>query len=315
MTTGPAAGERLTRSRVALAVAAAVAAMLLYGAQFVLSRWSIQRTLSVWDLGALRFLVAGLLCLPFALRRGGGPRLGWARWLVLAVAAGAPYTLIMYGGLSLAPAAHGAVIIPGATPVVSALLAWAWLGERPWPTRVLGLAAIVVGLVLVGSPGVPGLGAATWAGDVLFAVAGVLWGLYTVAARAWRADPWQATAAVWALSLTSVPVYAVLVGPTPLLRAPRGEVVFQAIYQGVGVAIVALALYSFSIRVLGAPVASLFMPLTPVFGVLLGIPVLGEVPGAVQLVGMLTVTAGMVVAAAPARRARRSAFPRGGTIG
>jgi drug/metabolite transporter (DMT)-like permease len=38
------------------------------------------------------------------------------------------------------------------------------------------------------------------------------------------------------------------------------------------------------------------MPLTPVFGVLLGIPILGEIPTAVQIVGMLAVTAGMVLA-------------------
>ena len=291
-------GERPSRVRLVLAVTAAVGAMLLYGGQFVLSRWSIQRSLSLWDLGTLRFLVAGVLCLPFALGRRDGTGLGWGRLLVLALSAGAPYTLIMYAGLSLAPAAHGAVIIPGATPVVSALLAWAWLGERPWPARVLGLAAILAGLVLVGSPGLRAESeSSTWLGDALFVVAGVLWGLYTVCARLWRVDPLRVTAAVWALSLVYVPIYALVVGPAPLLSAPPGEVVFQAIYQGIGVAICALVLYSFAIRVLGAAVASLFMPLTPVFGVLLGVPILGEIPTAVQLAGMLAVSVGMVLAA------------------
>jgi drug/metabolite transporter (DMT)-like permease len=287
--------ETRSRTRVGLAVAAAVTAMLLYGGQFVLSRWSIQRSLSPWDLGTLRFLTAGVLCLPFALRgRVGG---GLGRLLVLTLAAGAPYTLIMYAGLSLAPAAHGAVIIPGATPVVSALLAWAWLGERPWPARVAGLAAIVVGLALVGSPGLrAGSVASAWLGDALFVAAGVLWGLYTICARLWRVDPLRATAAVWALSLLYVPIYGLVVGPARLLDAPRGEVLFQAIYQGVGVAICALALYSVAIRVLGATVASLFMPLTPVFGVLLGVPILGEVPSAIQVLGILAVIGGMVAA-------------------
>lgn len=287
-----------SRARLALAVAAAVGAMLLYGGQFVLSRWSIQRTLSVWDLAALRFLTAGLLCLPFALRRGAGRGLGWWRLVVLAVAVGAPYTLIMYVGLSLAPAAHGAVIIPGATPVMSALLAWAWLAERPGRMRVAGLGAIVAGLVLVGSPGltVDG-GSSAWLGDALFLVAGGLFGLYTVCARLWRVEPLRATAAVWALSLLYVPIYALVIGPAPLLAAPRAEVVFQAVYQGIGVAICALVLYSVAIRALGSLVASLFMPLTPVFGVLLGVPILGEVPSGVQALGMLAVIAGMVAAA------------------
>jgi len=267
--------------------------MLLYAGQFVLSRWSIQRSLALWDLGALRFLTAGLLCLPFALRGGAG--VGWGRLIVLASAVGAPYTLIMYGGLSLAPAAHGAVIITGATPVVSTLLTWAWLGERPSWARVAGLIAILIGLVLVSLPGLrAGGGAGIGLGDMLFLIAGVLFGLYTVCARLWRVEPLRVTAAVWALSLVYVPGYLLLVGAAPLLNAPLGEAVFQAIYQGVGVAICALVLYSFAIRAVGASVASLFMPLTPVFGVLLGVPILGEVPSAVQLLGILAVITGMV---------------------
>jgi drug/metabolite transporter (DMT)-like permease len=81
-----------------------------------------------------------------------------------------------------------------------------------------------------------------------------------------------------------------------VLDAPRGEVVFQALFQGLGVAIVALALYAWAIRALGDAVASLFMPLVPVFAVLLGVVVLGEVPEPVQVVGMAGVTLGMALA-------------------
>jgi drug/metabolite transporter (DMT)-like permease len=136
-----ASGAPASRARHALAVSAGVVAMLIYAGQFVVSRWSFQRTLSLWDLAALRFAVAGLLSLPLVARHGlaGAAGVGWGRSVVLCVAAGAPYTLIMYAGLVVAPAGHGAVIIPGATPVVSALLVWLWLGERPWPARLGGL--------------------------------------------------------------------------------------------------------------------------------------------------------------------------------
>ena len=62
-------------------------------------------------------------------------------------------------------------------------------------------------------------------------------------------------------------------------------------------AIVALALYAWSIRVLGASFASLFMPLVPVLGMLLAVPVLGEIPARIQLVGVLAVSVGMTLAA------------------
>jgi drug/metabolite transporter (DMT)-like permease len=40
------------------------------------------------------------------------------------------------------------------------------------------------------------------------------------------------------------------------------------------------------------------MPLVPIFGVLLAVPVLGELPSAVQWAGIAAVSAGMVLAAA-----------------
>jgi len=284
-----------SRARTALAIGAAVLAMLIYASQFVLSRWSMQRTLSLWDLAALRFTVAGLVSLPVLLRHRPAGAVAWRRVAALSVAAGAPYTLIMYGGLVLAPAAHGAVIVTGVTAVVTTALAWLWFGVRPWPARTAGLVLVVIGLTLVGSPAVAGGGHA-WLGDALFIVAGVLFALFTVGARHWRVDPLPATAAVWVLALPYVLVYAAVAGPR-VLEAPRGEVVFQALFQGLGVAIAALALYAWAIRVLGDARAALFMPLVPVFGVLLGVVVLDEVPAAVQVVGIAGVTLGMALAA------------------
>jgi drug/metabolite transporter (DMT)-like permease len=294
-------------TRVALAVLAGVLSMALYGGQFVVSRWSLQRTLSPWDLAAVRFAVAGALMLPWLARYGfaSAAGIGWGRAIVLGITVGAPYTLVLFSGLALAPAAHGAVIIPGATPLISAVLLRLLFGERVGPVRLAGLALILAGLVLVSWPSLSGgAGDVTWAGDLLFVVAGVLWALFTVAARAWGVDPMRATAVVWVLALAYLPVYGAVAG-TGVFDAPRGELAFQALYQGVGVAILALVLYAQAIRTLGAGAASLFMPLIPVFGVLLAIPVLGEIPRPVQLGGMLAVSGGMALAArgstAPAR--------------
>lgn len=286
-----------------LAVGAGVLSMLLYAGQFVISRWSLQRTLTLWDLATLRFAVAGVLLLPLVLRHGiaTAASIGWGRAVALAITAGAPYTLILYAGLSMAPASHGAVIIPGATPVVITVLMWIAYGEWPGLARLGGLAAIIVGLVLVSWPGATGAGTGpTWIGDLLFAGASVLWGLYTLLARRWQVDPVRGTAVVWVIALAYLPVYAAL-AESHLAEAPRAEVLFQAVYQGIGVAIGALLLYTMAIRALGASIASLFMPLIPVFGVLLAIPALGEVPAGIQVVGMLAVTAGMVLAAARPR--------------
>lgn len=166
----------------------------------------------------------------------------------------------------------------------------------------MGLPLIVAGLILVSSPGLgTAHGARTWLGDLLFALDAVLWGLFTVLARQWRVDPVRVTAVVWVLALAYVPIYFAVFGGR-LLAAPPGEVLFQAAYQGIGVAVAALPLYAWAVRVLGAERGSLVMPLVPIFAVLMAIPALGEVPTTLQLAGMLGVSAGMVLAAGERRR-------------
>jgi drug/metabolite transporter (DMT)-like permease len=279
-----------------IGIGAGLLGILIYAGQFVITRWSIQRTLALWDVAALRFAVAGALMLPLLIRYGvrDAAGIGWRRAIVVGITVGAPYTLLLFAGLTLAPAAHGAVIISGGTPIMSALLVSWWFGERLSPTRSAGLSMIFVGLALVGWPSLFDAGHGyVWAGDLLLLGASALWGAFTALTRRWQVDPLRGAAVVWVLALVYLPFY-VAFAPMRLLTAPPGEVVFQAAYQGVGVAILALFLYTFATRALGPTSASLFMPLIPIVAVLLGIPVLGEVPSPVQLVGIAVVSVGMV---------------------
>lgn len=279
-----------------IGIGAGLLGILIYAGQFVITRWSIQRTLALWDVAALRFAVAGALMLPLLIRYGvrDAAGIGWRRAIVVGITVGAPYTLLLFAGLTLAPAAHGAVIISGGTPIMSALLVSWWFGERLSPTRSAGLSMIFVGLALVGWPSLFDAGHGyVWAGDLLLLGASALWGAFTAITRRWQVDPLRGAAVVWVLALVYLPFY-VAFAPMRLLTAPPGEVVFQAAYQGVGVAILALFLYTFATRALGPTSASLFMPLIPIVAVLLGIPVLGEVPSPVQLVGIAVVSVGMV---------------------
>src|SRR5438067_13771254 len=74
-----------SRTRTALAAGAALLAMLIYASQFVLSRWSMQRTMSLWDLAALRFTVAGLLSLPIVVRHRPAGAAAWRHIVVLSI--------------------------------------------------------------------------------------------------------------------------------------------------------------------------------------------------------------------------------------
>jgi len=79
-------------------------------------RFGIRTSLTPWDITAIRFGVAGLILLPYLLRKGlAVDRLGWTG-LAAIMAGGAPTVLVSYGGLVFAPAAHAASLFTALIP-------------------------------------------------------------------------------------------------------------------------------------------------------------------------------------------------------
>ena len=279
------------------------AAFLVMGGQFAVAKRGLQAGLTPWDIVALRFVGAALPGAALLLWRGGIRKsgLGWSRALVLTVLAGSPYAILVYGGLMLAPSGHAAMLIPGLGIVVATLLGAAWVGERHTPTRHAGAVMVIAGLVILGG-GAAAASAHTLAGDVLLAVAGILWGLFTLLIRRWRLDALVATAAFSVLSLSYLPPYALWLEPR-VFEVPMSETVLQAAYQGVLQAAFAFAGFAFAVRRLGAGTASIGTAIIPVIGTVVAIPVAGEWPSATAVLGLGVVCIGMAVANLPAARA------------
>jgi drug/metabolite transporter (DMT)-like permease len=271
-------------------------ALVVMGGQFAVGKLGLAAGLTPGDIVALRFVGASVVALPVVLGRGlpslGG--VGWGRGVALALVAGSPYALLLYAALEFAPAAHGAMLVPGVGLIVATVIGAAWVGERHGPTRYLGAAVVLVGLVILGSGGSAGPGA-TWIGDALFAVVGVAWGLFTLLIRRWHLDALAAVAALSILSLGYLPVYALVLEPRVLAVAPSASLL-QAAYQGVLQTMVAFVGYAFAVRRLGAGTASVATAVVPVFGVLLAIPLIGEWPSPSAWLGLATVGAGIALA-------------------
>ncbi len=281
-------------------VAYGLLAAIIWGAWPVFSRLGVSQSLSAYDLTALRFGVSGLVLLPIVLRHGTAG-LGWHRALVLAAGAGVPYVLISISGLSFAPAGHAGVITPSCMLMFSSFGGWWLLGDRPNRQRLCGMGLIVGGVALIGGQAFAGRAPGVWAGDLMFAAAGFLWAGYTVAARRWSVDPFQATALVSVISMVLyVPGYLAF-NPTRIIDAPISEVLFQGLFQGVFAAILALVAYTRAVEQLGAARGALFAALVPVIATLLAVPVLGEQPSMAEWLGVVTVTAGIIWALSPGR--------------
>jgi drug/metabolite transporter (DMT)-like permease len=273
----------------------ALAALIWAGFPAITKLSMASQALDAWDVTALRFGVAGVLLLPLFVRRGLGS-LGLGPALFLACGAGAPYVLLTAGGLAYAPAAHMGVITPSCMLLCSTLGSRLVLREALTAARVAGALAIAAGIVTLGWDGLANHGERTWVGDAMFALGGLFWASYTIGSRVWRVEPLHATAVVGVLSmLVYLPPYAWLAG-ADLVVAPWREIAIQGVFQGVLSAIVALLLYTRAVALLGAARGAVFAALVPTFSLLLAIPLLAEQPTPLQLLGVVFVTTGMILA-------------------
>lgn len=299
------------RSENAFGVLCGLAAVFIWSAFIIASRFGVRTHLTPWDIVAIRFAVAGAILLPYLIRRGLAlERLGWAGLAAIVIGCGAPCVLLVNVGLLFAPAAHAGALYPGGTPLMVAVLAIVFLGETPSPSKTIGLSLIVLGaLCLVfGNGGT--IGTQQNLGQALFLAAAFVWGGYTIAMRRAQLDGLHAAAIAAVVSLVLyLPPYLYFNG-LRVLSAPAAELTLQAIVQGVLTAIVALLLYGRTVSILGATRAAAFVALTPVVTAILSIPTLGERPSVADWISVAIVSAGVYIVGGgrlPARIARANA--------
>ena len=271
-------------------------AVSIWAGWLVIARLGLRTSLTPWDIVALRFGVAGLLLLPFLMRRGLAiDRLGWSGLTALVVGGGAPMVLLANAGLMYAPAAHAGALYSGMVPVLVSFLAAAYLGEPFTSMKQVGCALILAGAFgIVFNKGIA-FGSVQTTGHIMFLAAGFAWACYTIALKRAGLDSLHgaAIAAVSGLVLY-VPFYLLRHG-TGLAGANLSDVLVQVIVQGVLTAIVALMLYGRAVEILGASGAAAFSALCPAATALLAIPLLGEWPMQGEILAIATITMGAYI--------------------
>ncbi len=280
-------------------------AAAIWASYTVLARLGVKAGLSAGDLTLLRFAPGALLMAPLLWRWGlrDLAGLGWGRGLVLTLLAGPGFSLLFMTGFTLAPLAHGAVIAP-ACQMLAGLGLSAWLAHQPLTrASVTGAACVVLGLGFMGSDSlVHHDGGLTWVGDLLFAAAGASWGLFGALSRRWQVDPFRLTGVVVVLSFVLfAPVFLAGADLSRLQNVGVGMVVLQVLAQGVGAGLVAVLAYSRAAALLGSGRAAFFGALVPGAASMLAIPVLGEVPTVLQVLGIVAVVVGLLLAFGAAR--------------
>jgi drug/metabolite transporter (DMT)-like permease len=258
------------------------------------------------DITAIRFGVAGLILLPYLLKKGlAVDRLGGVGLAAIMLGGGAPMVLLSYGGLVFAPAAHAASLFTALIPLYVAITAAAVLGEAFTISRRIGLVLIVTGVLGIVWDTGGTLGSRQNIGHAMFIGAGMLWAGYIVALRKARMGGLHA-AAIAALGsmIAYVPAYAIIAGAS-LFDAPWRGLALQAFVHGLLVAVISFMCIGRAVSLLGASSGSAFAALAPAITAILAIPILGEWPATSDWMAMLLISGGVYVASGgplPARR-------------
>jgi drug/metabolite transporter (DMT)-like permease len=266
----------------------------------VLARLGIKSGLTPLDMTLLRFTPGALVMLPFVWRWGLRDLcgIGWWRGAVLAALSGPVFSLLMMSGFAHAPLAHGAVIAP-ACQMLAGIGLSAWLARVAVTRETLaGAAFVLMGLAFMGGDALLQAGGSqVLLGDALFALAGSAWGLFGALSRRWQVDALRITGVAVVLSFAAfAPFYVLVADPAGLRAAAPGFVAMQAVAHGLGAGLVAVLAYSRAAELLGPGRAAFFGAMVPGAAALLAIPVLDEVPTALQVAGLLAVVMGLLLA-------------------
>lgn len=282
--------------RILVAIMGLVVTAAVMGGQFAICKQGINHGLTYQDIVALRVVFANVIAIPFCLIHGRAllHHHGLGKLALITVLAGAPYSLLFYYAISLAPTAHGAVIVPGSMALLGAVLgAWV-LKEHLSKMRIACLIGLVSGLLLMASAGLTHAGKNVLLGDMLFFVVALSWAIYTILFKRYGFTAMEAVSIIAAGSVLYLPVYALIYNPD-ISAWPLSQIILQGGYHGWLHAMLAMPLFAYGVRILGAGSASMAMALIPVFGLSIALSFMRETPTMLQWSGIALVIASMLV--------------------
>ncbi len=298
-----------------IGIAAAVITVGIWTAFIVIARASAQGSLTPYDIAFARIVGASVVLLPLGWwlvrrdRTQGGAALssffglsplGLKVTAACGLFGGFGYALLAYAGFFYAPAAHASVLMPGSLPLWTTLLALLVLGTRITPARMIGLACIVGGDLLVGGASLLQAfeGGEVWKGDLLFMAAAFSWASYSVLTRRHGLDAVRATTAITVFALFSyLPFYFLLLGlgviQSHLASAPWPELLFQFAFQGLGSVVISGMTFVRMIEYFGPVRSTMITALVPGLSALGAVIFLGEPLYWNLLAGLVLVTVGI----------------------
>lgn len=279
------------------ALAALVLAMVIWGSTYAVTKDTID-DIPPLTLATLRYAVAALVLLPFAIRRGGLAALPhpvpWRTLILMGLTGIALYCAAFNLALVYASAAQGA-LVQALSPAAIAALALGFLHERLTWRRSVGIALSILGVALVVTASQPEAQAQNPVlGALLMFVTVLAWASYTVLAKRLAQSDEVVVAACVAMigALLLLPGLALewVIAPPAAIK-PAGWLAI--LYLGAVCSAACYVIYSYALRHRDASEVGVYTNLVPIVGVAIAVLFLGETllplqvaGGAIALIGM-----------------------------
>ena len=277
---------------------AAIITVSIWAAFLVGTRFAITKNFTVEEILILRLLPAALIMTPLMFKLGILPPGDYfITKIIFALGASALFPWVLSMGLYYSPASNAGALGPGTLPFWTALIAYLITRENPENLRKVGLFVILFGAVLIGIIQLDtNSGNLTWFGNILFLIGAALWAIYSVIFRQSGISPFHGLVIglFWG-SIVFVPIL-VIFGDVSFKYASVTNIFLMIILHSFIIGILAMLLFTYAVKKLGAAQTAAFGAFTPILSMLGGIIFLDEIITPPKLLGICLVTIGVLFA-------------------
>jgi drug/metabolite transporter (DMT)-like permease len=281
-----------------LGYVAALVTVTIWAAFLVGTRFAVTKNFTVEEILVLRLIPAAIIMLPYMVKLGvmpPGNRL--ITKIIFALGASALFPWVLSMGLYYSPASNAGALGPGTLPFWTALIAFLITSEKPNRSRKFGLFVILLGALVIGIVQFEtNYGDLTWLGNILFVLGAALWAIYSVIFRQSGIAPLHGLVIglFWG-SLIFVP-FLITFGSVKFENTTLHDIAFMVILHSFIIGILAMLLFTYAVKKLGAVQTAAFGALTPILALIGGVILLDEIISPSKLSGICLVTAGVLLA-------------------
>lgn len=284
-------GKDSRYAREPLGLLAGLVIVAIWSAWYIVSRIGLLGSLTPGDITFIRYVVGSACALPLLwLWRASWRNVPWRQLPVLVLCYGFPYTMALFIGLQETPAANAGVLLNGLLPAAAAGCAWLASRQGVGWGKLLAIGVLLLSNVLMFYAG---LGGGKLSIALLWIIVATL--LLAVYLTATRLRPVDIKVLLPAMSLGNLLLFLPLWPwlPSGLADAGRGEILLQAIFQGVVNQFLVVWLISYAIARIGSVSIAVLYGIVPALTAILGWLFLSEELRPLEIVAIIGCCAGI----------------------